>query len=872
MHLLDALVSTNDAPLGDAKRQPHDGLAVSHIEQLLPPLAALASSYQKQPAEFDDPEMLRSLTRDAWFNLITHDFLLGSQREKASHANLRTLALFSPPLIDMDRADTQESGLDLNTVLRRGMSQQHAVQLKTQLVSALPAYEADIRGLDYAELTFLHAAHLVAVLRAQAGDCTRTMVYFLDPKFKSGPLSNCLLAIALNAVDVYLEITCTGRSQAFAAPQLAQQLARFFEGCCHRIDKVQHVAIAAADRIISQTPSALCQKTSLFAMLELLSLMWTACLEMETNEYEWRSEYHSAKGNVKIQLSDDFAFRQQTLRSFQQKCRKWIARVTDLAPLDLKGLLQTYLSDYEDEGAYGHVALGRSFAVEVGSLIPATDQRLGALGRHPELSINTASDFIAQYTTRQEYRTADVPSFEDRCSARTDDVRSFIHGEARIAAIALGELEQKLHSHQHLSLEDVRSPLRKAASILCNVDEDRFGLINLFTAIPFALFTKQSIKLGISLWMGVIKENAALEPRILAEITLNWEGALRRKRGIFSQNLHHPDPFFVKQEFAPSDRAAIAKKQQVIYDMIAPHFRLVQFLSSHFSATRLSSTHTERAYFRLMRTTLPALRYSASHPLAREAHFHIVLLALRVLGHCTGATENARWALKDQILSAGLSWFSHAQRYSFGSNKLQIKAEVQIMQDVLIALQNTSVIGAKPAVPLQSLLAKQELLAYLLGHEMARLNVWISPLGETNSHFLHFGSNRPGANEATLFPLVKVAWTESPSLAVQLALRSNSQRILDEVRWKLVKLPEKAIDEPDALQLLLGSTLPNDISFQLKVSASPCLKNETLLTTVVLVILGSGQPDNCGYLLHARIWQPPLHHSICHAGFRKSFR
>ena len=37
----------------------------------------------------------------------------------------------------------------------------------------------------------------------------------------------------------------------------------------------------------------------------------------------------------------------------------------------------------------------------------------GAIDRHGECNINTASDFIAQYTTRQEYRYADVlPNYE----------------------------------------------------------------------------------------------------------------------------------------------------------------------------------------------------------------------------------------------------------------------------------------------------------------------------------------------------------------------------------------------------------------------------------------------------------------------------
>lgn len=41
---------------------------------------------------------------------------------------------------------------------------------------------------------------------------------------------------------------------------------------------------------------------------------------------------------------------------------------------------QTYLSECDDEAANGHVALGRSFALEMGSQIPSSDQKLGKIG------------------------------------------------------------------------------------------------------------------------------------------------------------------------------------------------------------------------------------------------------------------------------------------------------------------------------------------------------------------------------------------------------------------------------------------------------------------------------------------------------------
>jgi len=662
-HLLDTVVSTTGAIQSDTRAVKGALLGAEEIAQVLKPLAILVSREPNIEASFEDPALLSNLSRDAWFNLVAHDYTWNSETTRRFYWELETLAMHTPSLIDKDKADARESGIELNTVLKRNMNPAHATQQKATLIKAFPTSESEIKGLDYAEVTFLNAAHLIAVLRASTGDCTRTVEYFFDTKFKSGGLSTVLNSIAINGVDVYLSRTRTGHLQSFAAPQLANQLVVFLEGCCHRIAKVQQVAIHAVDRIVNSVPSALCQRTSLFAMLELLSLLWTSCLDAETDEYEWKSTYSSDKGNVTIQLSDDFNFRRQTLNTFHKRCKLWVSKVNEIAPLDIKGLLQTYLSEYDDEGAYGHVSLGRSFALEMGCLMPSDDQRLGTLARRGDLDVNSASDFVSQYTTRQEYRAIDhiaSHSLEDASMSH----RAITNGAAGMAQDArdttqhLKEILLRIESREEIVPQELRAALRKAAAILCRTDVDSSGLTHLLVAIPFALFSKQAIKLGISLWTGVLWENARLESKIFAEVVMGWEASVRKRRGIFSPALRHLDPFYIKEEFAPTDRAATAKRQQVTHDLIAPHYRLVQFLSSHFHATRLCFPSLERTFYRFARTTLTAIRQSAGQPLAREVHFQILLLTLRILSYSTAADDAARWTLKDQILSTGLKWFA----------------------------------------------------------------------------------------------------------------------------------------------------------------------------------------------------------------------
>ncbi|KAL8950214.1 MAG: hypothetical protein Q9222_003743 [Ikaeria aurantiellina] len=333
------------------------------------------------------------------------------------------------------------------------------------------------------------------------------------------------------------------------------------------------------------------------------------------------------------------------------------------------------------------------------------------------------------------------------------------------------------------------------------------------------MFTKQSIRLGISLWLGVINENPLMESRILVEVAEEWESSIRSRIGAFSSKLQHLDPFYLKEEFAPSDKASLAQRQQAVHNLIAPHLRILQFLASHFNATRLGSLHTQKIFQRLIVVSLEAQRNHAGHPLAREWHFQLVLFALRILRYSNGLDQAAQWKLKDTILSAALRWFSHQPRWSFGGNRLQIKAESRLINDVQAALTAVSSIGIKGSGSLLSLSRKQELLQLLLENEQMRLVVWLFPLDHERRHM--FSSGHTGKPpESQLLAHLNVAWAEDPSLAIHLATRFQSLRLTTEVRRLLLLHPERAVAEPDALQILLGPSLPNDVNTQLKVFCS----------------------------------------------------
>ena len=342
-HLLDAIVSKGDAHESANNHLPDAELAAQEIAQLLSPLAILLSGNFGAIDEWKHHDTISSLQRDAWFNIVVHKFSLTSQLGRKYLSELRALAQFSQPLIAEERTDQVESDVELNSVLRRGKGPEHTVEQKKNLIKLLPSCEADIKALSYPEVVFLNTAFLVEGLRASSGDCTKALAYFLDPKLRSSAMGNCMFAIATTAVKTYVSKTLSGSMQTFSTPYLAQQLATIFAGCCHRISRVQQVATASAEIIIREVPSTLCQKTALFAILELLSIMWSSCLEGDTDEYEWTSTFTSSRENISVELSDDYDFRRMTLNNFHKRAKSWVLQVLDMAPLDIKGLLQVSL-------------------------------------------------------------------------------------------------------------------------------------------------------------------------------------------------------------------------------------------------------------------------------------------------------------------------------------------------------------------------------------------------------------------------------------------------------------------------------------------------------------------------------------------------
>ncbi|KAJ6142399.1 hypothetical protein N7497_011498 [Penicillium chrysogenum] len=786
VHLLESIINKGDVPDFEYERHKEIIFAADDITPLLKPLALLVSSNGSctgaSQSAFEYDEAILTLFRDAWFNIAIHGISISSSVAQQYHKELRLLAHHSPPLVAENHMDSLESDVELNTVLRRGMGLQRAMEQKRALISELPGRESDIKRLDYSRAVFLNAVVLVESLRASSGDSTKTLSYFLDPALATPEILACMNAVADKAVTCYLSLTLSGEHDDFSTPYLSKQLAGFLVACCHRIERVQSIATQCADKIIRECPSALCEKHSLFALLEILTVMWSSCLQGELDEFEWKPSLVSPMGIVKVELPDNYALRRATLNRFHERARTWVTTVLNIAPLDIKGLLQTYLSEYDDDGGYGHISMGRSFALEMGSLIPQSDPRLGSIDGYGGSDFNVASDFMALYTTRQKYRRPDMSTL----GGLGGNIYNVYVEQPRVnllpeSADSLEETLSRLYGRsiagEDIPLIEVRDVLRQAAGLICSSSKPRLSVVHYLVALPFQIFTKETVKLGVSLWLGVIHENPSTEPRILCEVIEAWERSMKRRKGLFDPSFEYLDPLHTKIELLPTDKDLMLRMQQKAQDTLSPHLRVLHFFESHFNAIRLGNLQDQQLFYRLIGSTTVGLSKTEGHPLAREIHFRIVLLGLKVLRHLSPRNSSACWKLKDQILSAALSWFKHPPRWSFGGNRLQIKAEDRILSEVTTALRAVAGIAANAQGSCKSLQAKQNLLQVLVENERSRLRVW-------------------------LFPLTRSESTTSLRWVAEIPMTAP--------------FPEKVIEEPSALEIMFDNCLPIDVGSQLK--------------------------------------------------------
>ena len=225
------------------------------------------------------------------------------------------------------------------------------------------------------------------------------------------------------------------------------------------------------------------------------------------------------------------------------------------------------------------MALGRSFAIDMGSIISAADQKLGELLTDRHRVNARAHNFLQWSPTATETAistqalTLWLNTLHDRSINTLVMCHFMISGEKihlRSVSISnlpsrldltsldgfpkerkgdnqadqqnrnrglLESLEERAKDESYIASEELRDGLRRAAALYCRTSNRPPGVLDKLVQIPFTIFTKQSIRLGVSVWLNIMSEEPNTEQQILALVADGWTKSIDRQVGAYSPRL-----------------------------------------------------------------------------------------------------------------------------------------------------------------------------------------------------------------------------------------------------------------------------------------------------------------------------------------------
>lgn len=784
--LLTSIVSKGDVLTSDHHRS-HSEISVTaeEIALLLPPLAELLPKIPEPPYETTDWNMI-SLFRNAWFNMVVNGFSKTSEWTLRHKHDLETIARSTPPLVSETSANQVESELDLNTVLRRGSSNHNVNNQKEIMGSIFSVHNFEFRTIPYHKLMFLSATVLLESLRADVGYCSKVLLYFGDPVFRRGDFYKYMSHIAMDVTKLYITNVISGGKEEFTIGNVSQELKEMFILCCHRVQAIQEVSYSCCDLVINAVPAALCKDLSLYALLDLLTLVWTSCLDAETDEYEPRTTFVSETSNIKLELSDSYEQRRENLNRLLAKARSWVGLTLKIMTYDLKSLLTAYLSQLNEYRQVNDVSLGCTFALEMGGQISKGDGELNAItGLQPVFPASTASGFLSQYIWRMHLKDQKTFYTDGRSLDKLKDLLEPLLSDQKLN-INLNEMKVILaQSSRYLGIGPEGVYITKAA-----------------VKLPFMHLSDRYVQLGISLWLWIMNYVADMRAPLYAQLALEWEATVKNHKGLYSRKYDPIGLEYDRMEYAPSNKLEVEHEAGVAIRAFAPHLSLIRFLSSTFQASLYESRHLLKIFTRIAKVGLEGLKHASLSPLARTVRFELIRFALDVADVHLRFSAKIKDGLKDLIITSALTWFDQASHWPFGGNRLKLRSDVVLLKEVFDRIDKWTLPPSSYNVT-HRVAEKRSLLLLFLNDELTKMSAWLDPLQKELNKRL---SNLKAISPAD----VGYAWSVQPSLAVHLVQRYKNRDLESALQSLITKEPVKVAHVPEALGYFMDHRSANN--------------------------------------------------------------
>ncbi|ODV96209.1 hypothetical protein PACTADRAFT_85014 [Pachysolen tannophilus NRRL Y-2460] len=812
--LLTGIISKGDVQK-DEHHRSHSEISrvATEISQFLKPLAHLLPDVSDPSKDFSSDLPTVEYFKNVWYNMVVHGYSLNSELKAQYSDELERIAHSSPPLASESSWNRTETSLELNSVLRRGSSSHNIRHQKEFVDDICDTNLIQIHAISTAKVMFLAAAVFLESLRVKSGNCSTALIYFSDPSIKISQVEEYIGSLAVKITSKFVDLIAYGGNNAYSIENIAIELKKMLVLCCHREKDLQASAFQCCEILISRIPSSLCHHKSLFTMLDILTLLFQSIVDADADEYEPRFTFRLKNSDTTITVSDSLKWRKKTFQKFYEKARKWVRLSLLRCNQDMKSLLQSYISTVDKFKRVSQVELGISFALEMAGTILPSDKELSNI---PQASnVNTVSGFLSQFSWTSSFKNDIIEKLTSHSVPDAERLSRGIRSQLLL-------IKDKLANHEKVSEAAFISSLEDSTELVILSSKNNAELVRLLVHIPFAIFTSDSMKVGVGLWLTLIKEKPGLSSFLLSHIAAEWEVSIRQRKGLFSNKFDLAKPEFCYMKYLPSDKNAINHSSHIAIEYLEPHAQLIHMLQSHFQATMYQSDHLLKIFTRIVLVGLRNFATASLHPFSRLVRFELIKLSIDILNVHIKLGSRYNYVLMKNILLASLSWFKRRGSFPYGGNQIRTKTDYDLLQEIASSVSNMR--------PPNSLVDSKLLLLTFLHDELNNIACWLNPLDPAEAEGIH---SKFGFDEK----LLTAAYKLDPLLAINFTLRFKTKSLNEGLRRLLLEDPISSINYPDAIQYLVSPETKSINMYQLLF-----WKPSSVIDCINLLLLFSSNP------------------------------
>lgn len=817
---------------------------VAGLAALLIPISEILAHQDYRPDLAPTTEMV-ALFRNMWLLCVVFGLSGKPGRSRLSEYETSALAIIAvktPALVLENATDFVHSDLEYNTVLRKDFASSIHTKMKNLLAEVLPSqkYNTDIRNMSTPQMTLLVAIHDLEQMRTLRCRPSVILQYFSnDSVNKSIAVVGALTGISHGLSSVFLKQLSRQAVDHSMPVIVSEEVCKILVACTHRMRKVREIALQYVRHIIETFSALMCNRKVVFTLLEILTLMRRSC-EMQytdevgghwliklTQQYSPTHYFTSDKLELTLELTDDYSVRNEITTQLHSVAQKWLTLAISRAPIEVQSTLQSYLNEARDVLLIDSVEMGAGLALQYSKAISRLDRQETIMpvigGWQSDCSNLVASQFAAKNYYDGELKGARHIITEGLRSLQKDSPAVSSFEERAAFRQQMNEAMAKANTKQALSVPDMRRLLLRATAVLIATPGVHADILHFVVALPITTFSPLAIAAGVDAWTWLVRQKPEAEIALMGEISAGWLGTIKAGKGLFSTSMNYHDPFVQPIEYAPSDKHVMDVELARARRLLRPHLLLVQILSSQFQAVKYRAPGIMVSLARLMLRSLGAFKKMSTHPLSREVRFSLLLFGFQILAS-SKMESLLEMRFRDALFNCAFAWFAVRPQWSFGSDRIQVGAEIKLLQDFIQCVSEDQIRGdhstssmhdRQPAwlVPgstsLQDYIGQHRdrvrLLQLLVENEINRLNVWSNPTNDRNRG----SGGAPGPLESNVSAeewsnLVRKAWRINPAVAVHMAERFKNPNTTNEVT-KMVRLHPKAVlGVPEAVYHLLG--------------------------------------------------------------------